>query len=408
MEGKLSYLRTNSLGILFIVLYLTDFISKYGLYYHTILENVSSVLKLILQILIVAYVFIKKEKEGSYAIISLAVLGFFVTIGHLFIVNDDNSFFSRISNNLKIFDWYIFIFILMVGVNSFLGYSNDNKSQIPSLAALFKAFEIVFYINSFFIILGFIFNIEILKAYYHERFGYNGLLRNSTHASYIYIIYIIYFYYNNINLPTKKNKVLFISSILISLFIATKALLLFNVLLIVYLLFSVKAWKTLTISFCIVFGMILNFDILLNTIMKNHFEVLYNVYNDKGLFTMLFSLRNERVVNEFIPYITEHWSIINYFFGGGDFNVSRTEIELLDFFWFFGIIGFAYFFWIWNRYILNFKELTKYRLCFLLLSITLLAGNFFSSAPVMTFFLIFILYLKTISVDNSDLKRYEL
>jgi hypothetical protein len=145
---------------------------------------------------------------------------------------------------------------------------------------------------------------------------------------------------------------------------------------------------------------IYNFDFIIQNVLKPHFKVLFDVYIDKGLFTMLFSYRNESIELLFIPYVKNHWDITNIFFGGAEFNFFRTELEVIDFIWFFGFFGTILYFFFWNKYIYSLKKIIQHSPYLIILLISIIAGSFFSSVPVITFLAVLNLYL---SDENSNI-----
>ncbi len=134
---------------------------------------------------------------------------------------------------------------------------------------------------------------------------------------------------------------------------------------------------------------------------KIYYPVLYSVYKENDVFTMLFSLRNISFSQNFIPYIKNNWTFINYLFGGAEFNKHRVEFEIVDFFWFFGIVGTIIFFYIINKCVIRFKSILEYKPIIIIIFITNLAGSFFSSVPVITFFYVLILYVKNLECNTN-------
>jgi hypothetical protein len=120
---------------------------------------------------------------------------------------------------------------------------------------------------------------------------------------------------------------------------------------------------------------------------------LSNVLEKKGMLTMLFSYRNLLFTDCFIPYITENWTLLNFIFGGAEFNLYRTELELIDLFWFFGVFGSAIYLYLLNNYFLDIKNLIKIKPVMFIFFISLLAGSFLSSVPVMTFLFVLLFLL---------------
>ena len=387
-NSRLIDIKHYTLGLLLLLLYLSDFISKLGFIYNSIFQYSSVITKFILQVFLIVFVLVNKNTKSIEILKYIGILFLIFIIGNLALKNTDN-LLKNLFANLKVFDWYIFIFLLFAAY-----YTLNVEQKQKQLPNLFLMFKTIFCLNTFFIIIGLITNIQIFSSYYYgQRFGFNGLLRNATHASYIYMIFISYFYYNFKRYRTKPNLYLLILSIIFSLVIGTKALFLFNILFFIYLLFSFN--KKLIFPFIgfLTIVIIVCFDFIIHYILNNYSHILYQVYIDRGLFTMLFSGRNDSIYAHLIPFLTNKWSIINVFFGGASFNLFRTEFELIDFLWFFGFFGTLVYFYIWNKFILNFKELKNNKLLIFQIIITILAGSYFSSVPVTTMLFVYILFI---------------
>ncbi|WP_158629439.1 hypothetical protein [Flavobacterium microcysteis] len=386
------------MGFLFIILYLTDAISKIGDFYQSNISYTAIIIKIVLQIVL----FLKINKERNFEAIRILKIVSFLSIVFLlgqFFSNSEVPFLNRVFSNLKILNWYLSIFILYAGAITFLSANSNRKDEIKSL---FLAFEWIFYFNSLLMLIGFFFDIEIFKAYYYSnRFGFNGLIRNATHASYICIIYIIYFYISYKDKPSKTSGILLLISVFVSLLLGTKAVLLFLFLLSIYWLISLRKYLLIITFSSLLVIFILFFDKFMNGFIKEHSYVLYDVYKKDGIITMLFSYRNESILKEFYPYITQNWTTFNYIFGGAEFNLHRTEFEFLDLFWFFGIAGMMFYLYAFLKHILNFKIFLTHIPIILLFIIIFLAGSFFSSITTMTFFLALIVFLKKKSIISA-------
>lgn len=390
--------KSGTLGLILLILFTVDFISKYFSFPETVLKYVAALAKLLLQLIIIILIFNRNNKRSIEILSKTCVLFLTFVIGHIFLKSEiDLS--ERLYLNLKVLDWYIFIFILSAGYYAYVDGKNSKKAN----EILFKTLEIIYIINFFSVIIGLFFEIEIFKAYYlGDRFGFNGILRNATHASYIFMLYICYFYYKQINYPNLKNKIFFYSTFLVSIILSTKAILLFMIFFCFYIFFKRKSKKLFAIFVTFLFFGIINYQWIIENIIRKYFNVLYQVYIEKGITTMLFSYRNESISKYFLPYIKKNWSSSNYIFGGAEFNFHRTEFEFLDLFWFFGIFGMMYFIWMFHKFIFPFYYLIKYLPILIIVLISFLAGSFFSSVPVMTILFVIILYLKRNSSHHIE------
>jgi hypothetical protein len=390
--------KTGALGLILVTLFTADFISKYFSFPETVFKHAAAVAKLFLQLIIIILIFRRNNKRSIEILIRTSVFFLIFLLGHIYL-KSENALSERIYLNLKILDWYIFIFILSAGYYAYMDGENSKKSN----ETLFKTLEVIYIIIFCSVIIGFLFEIEIFKAYYlGNRFGYNGILRNATHASYVFMLYILYFYYKRINYPNLKNKIFFYSTFLISILLSTKAILLFIILFCFYILFKRKSKRLLALFVTFLFLGIINYQWIIENVIRKYFNILYQLYLERGITTMLFSYRNESISKYFLPYLKENWSLSNYLFGGAEFNFHRTEFELIDLFWFFGIFGMMYFIWLFHKFILPFVYLVKYVPILIILLISFLAGSFFSSVPVMTILFVIILSLKGNSAHQVE------
>ncbi len=405
---KLKHIEFRNLNLKYIlpslilgVFFLSEFVSKYLKINNYDFIRVSGVIKLTAEILILMYVF-KKKKANR--IILLKILMFF-TILYVFgqLVLNTVDFFDRFIYNLYSVNGYLFIFILYFALKP--EKSADEEILTKQLFYLDTALKSIFICNAVLILFGLIFQIAIFKTYlgFSDRFGYNGLFLHASHSSYIYIIFILYFLIKHFN---KQNgfSLLFLSmAITTSLIIGTKTLYLFNLLLLLFVVIkSLKPYiSLLLISITVI--CVLNFISVFEDLLNNYFGVLYDVYREHGLFTMLFSYRDISITDTFIPYILENWSILNYLIGGANFFVARTEIEIIDLFWFWGIIGaFVYIKLIYTYFFKAFLFDKKFRFpIFFLILCILLSGSFFTNAPVIPYFIILCFAFK-IKLSKAD------
>ncbi len=101
-------------------------------------------------------------------------------------------------------------------------------------------------------------------------------------------------------------------------------------------------------------------------------------------------------------YVKEHWNPLNYLFGGTDYNSLRIEIDPLDLFVFFGVIGaFFYLYFIRKCFIkpiLN--NFTKYLIIGYIL-ISMIYGAFLFNILLMSTLYVFIIYIRSFENDLS-------
>src|SRR5690606_24223791 len=119
----------------------------------------------------------------------------------------------------------------------------------------------------------------------------------------------------------------------------------------------------------------------------------YGIFNEirqkDGLLSSLMSYRDELFLERTLPYIKEHWSTLNYMFGGVSDLTTKSQIEFIDVFYFFGLVGGGLYYYLFFKAFLGFKmEIHSAVLLSLLFIIVLLAGNFFSYPSIAIYLVI--------------------
>ncbi len=393
-------------GLIFIVFVTSDFISKIGYQYRSDLVYTSQIIKAIFQLL--AIVFIIKNYTSKYKTIYLSVfsLVFIHCIGLLFL-DSEYSFLQKIKGNFVILNWYLFIFVFFLASKIYL--TKHNRFSEAIVTFLKTCFEIYFYLNLIAVIIGFLGNYELFSAYVkNSRFGYDGLIRNISHASYISIIYLIYFYYQHKNNSSIKNRFNLFLSVLFIFFLATKAVLLFFVLFIAFILYK-KSKIILPIVAPLFFVVVfLSKDYILNVILPNYSPILHKIYTNEGLITMLTSLRSKQFTELFIPYVAEKWGVMNYLFGGFDASLRKIEFELIDLLLTFGIIGIIIYLFTFFKYVIPINFIREHSLLLALFIVVFFAGSFFSSIPALTVFVVFYIIADSLKpTENNLIKQNE-
>src|SRR5690554_2606494 len=191
------------LGGLFLLFVLSDFISKAGMHYNNPLIHTSQIVKGLFEFLAVVYIIKNVSFKDRFLYIGVVLLIFFHSVG-LFFLNTDFDYWINLKSNFYIINWYLFIFLLYLAYRSFTRQPSFNLET--SYLFLKQCFTGYFYVNLIAALAGFFVGYQLFSAYQIDtRIGFNGLIRNVTHASYIIIIYIIYFYYQYKETPSKTN-----------------------------------------------------------------------------------------------------------------------------------------------------------------------------------------------------------
>ena len=262
---------------------------------------------------------------------------------------------------------------------------NDRQKQI-----FFIVFEYIILFNSLVILIGFLFNIQIFNTYLYSgvRFGYNGLIVTSATSSYLYSITLIY-------LLSKYKKAVFkkIPNLIIifsMFFIGTKVSYLF-----LFSFFATFIWAYTSINKKTVICFLSIFGILIIYLFFFKLGVFNQIRQTDGLLSSLMSYRDVLFLKHTLPYIKEHWSIVNYLFGGVSDLSTKSQIEFIDIFYFFGVIGGLLYYQLFFKAFLTFKTTVYiYILLSILFIIVLLAGNLFSYPSIAIYIVILREHLK--------------
>lgn len=378
--------KSFQLSLLLIVFYLSEAFTKIAYYFHAGFHNYSALIKGGFILLSIYFALVNLNKKRKSIFLFLIIMSIIFLIGqYTFSTNGLNSNFFK---NLIYSSRYIFVYFLIL---FFIDYPFKFKSKMHLMV-----YEKIVLINSFFIIIGFIFNLKIFWTY-NSRFGFNGLFIVPSITTYFYALALTYFSYQYIKF--NKNKLELLIVIIATLLVGTKALLLFLLLTLIHLFFVKKIYRLklfYLFTSISIFVIVSNINIIIN-FLKNKYETLFRVYENYDLITMLTSYRNLRLKENFIPVITENWSFLNYLFGGTDFVKYRVEFELFDVFLFWGIIGSFLYFYFYFKKIISFKKIVKFgkiQIVFLLI-IAMLSGTYFNNAPVTLYLLVVLSSLRT-------------
>lgn len=323
---------------------------------------------------------------------------FLIPLGIIFLVGQIT--FNNLSlgpdffKNIVFFSRYIFIFILAL-----FFFRTTNKLD----NSVFNVYEKIVFINSFFIIIGALFQISLFQTYYY-RFGYNGFFMTPSTATYFYALALTYFTYNFVFY--KKNLAGLMLTILVCFLVGTKALFLFLFLtgIQVVVIKKLYKYKTLYILIASILALVFLFKEKLSIFFQEKLAILYDLYKEDGLISMLTSMRNQNFQQDFIPIVTEKWGALNFLFGGTNFELYRVEFELLDLFLFFGFIGSAIYLWYYFRKILVFKKLDTYGkyMMALIIFVAVISGNFLNNAPVAAYLLVVLCFLYTQNKNKQN------
>ena len=256
---------------------------------------------------------------------------------------------------------------------------------------IFRLFEVLFFLNCALILLGAIFDIAAFRTYdIFTRYGYMGIYNSNNQASYYFILMIIY-YYHQVSEGSKPYKLIFV--VLCALLLGTKKIYLFLPLLVAYDFFRYRRYKNkwLIISIVAIMGIayLLRDNIL--AFLEKYFNALVVLQEKKGWLSMLSSTRDAYLKKTYENVVVGKWEWYNYIIGGADFYNNRSEMELFDIFFFFGIIGLLVYAWFIKDMMQYFRNMTYLwvMMAFLLFIAALASGFLVSANQPIAFLLVF-------------------
>lgn len=333
--------------------------------------NFPKYIKIIGGLLVIAYVlafnlYKSQVSKRLFGVLILLLMSFLVSN----LLMHQDAPLENIKDNLDFFLKACFLPFFLIP------FHNLTKENVERGLVVLKY---IFWINCICICIGVLFKVKGFQTYpFDYRFGYKGIFSRSTYASYFFIFMIMYYYFNWIHLKQKSALKYLIIAMILSFMLGTKKLYFFNALLIGFHFLYAKLYKSKTIAISlttiIVFCLLIrdNLIIFFNAIFSMDLWVKINEEN--GLLSALTSLRSDLLIDYYNEIILQKWSVANYILGGGNFNLIRPEMDLIDLYLFFGIIGCFSYIYISKYFIFNFKTSNKI-LWFYLIIIILLALN---------------------------------
>ena len=329
----------------------------------------TQITKLFFVIVAFYFIYLKSKKNTFWLIVLFLVF----LVGHFSVSKGIEI------NSLKSFGRFFVTLVFLVLV--YLYPLSHNSRRI-----FLQTFALIMLFNAVLIFVGFAFDINFLSTYIY-RFGYNGLFVTSAASSYAYIIFFIYAYYKHKNISSWTEIIITIVILCSSLLVGTKAIYL-SLFLIFTLAFAISNKLSIQVK-----SIFISLLLVTATSLFYYYFYLTGDFNlireEKGLLSSILSFRNDLLIEVTLPYIKENWSILNYLFGGvSDFN-TRSQLGFIDVFYFWGIIGGIFYFYVFTKFFFSFQIKLENALFVGILSlIVLLAGNFFESASIAIFILI--------------------
>jgi hypothetical protein len=132
-------------------------------------------------------------------------------------------------------------------------------------------------------------------------------------------------------------------------------------------------------------------------VLNQKFELFVEIYNERGLISLIMSFRNELLVKTIKTEIIPKWDVFNVFIGGCDFTIERPEMDLVDLFFYFGLIGLFFYY---NLFKVFFSTINKQNvfligLLMLLFLTSAITSGFLNSTNIPFIFFISVCYLNS-------------
>ncbi len=256
-------------------------------------------------------------------------------------------------------------------------------------------FRVVLFVNTLLIITGYVFNISLFASY-TNRFGYDGVFYLANDASAFYFLGLALIYNRFLSNRDWVNVLELIFVLIGILMLGTKTAYLFLILFSVYHICISKKYLqsalviTLTLTIIFVSGI---------------FNFFLDLANSTSIGSSVFSFRNELVNSRIVPLIKD-WFIINYLFGGCNYLDTYVQMDIIDVFIFFGIVGGSLYLGVFLKEVFYIKG-NRYLLYIGILYIILggLAGHFYPSGVVAIYLALVSLLLKNRSIESRISSR---
>ena len=331
--------------------------------------RVQSAIKFIVFVYLTIAVLTRNKK--IFNVLSIAGLCLCFCVGQIFVPNGFS--LAIIILGIK----YIFPLLLFLYFNR---YGLNNKTQL----LLFRVFEIIIIVNSILIIIGFLAQIPVFETYRFSRFGYNGLLRSSSTSSYFYILSLFYFLYKYKAQYFIKWKSIFV--FIVCFIVGTKAIYLgLGAVSLAFLFIKMKSVKLKYLLSIFILGIFT----ILGYFLFFELGKFNQIRESDGIISSILSYRDQLFLNKTLPNIKENWTPINYFLGGFNDIYSRSQMDFIDIFHFWGILGGVLYIYTYFKIYLSFKK-DKLDLFFIvfLIFIIFFAGNFFTYSTIPIYLII--------------------
>jgi hypothetical protein len=394
------------ISFLLIISFVGDGINAFLVFYQISFERASIFSRSLLEISIIFFFIFNFRISKRIGIIFLVIFSF----GLIFTLGFGTYLLRNINSNIVqnvIFLNKMFFFPICFCFLLFLKQSR----RAFNLDIIYRTYEIIILISGAAIIAGFLFHIPQFSSYgsietgtfQALRFGYKGLINGVNEAT---VFWILALFYGLQKLKFERKKACFFLAIVCCLLMGTKGAWFFSLLTILMYFMTEHRSKALMLLFVVIFvGVLFNQYIV---------QVVVNAYNvldifeyfrgrqsvDVNALSILLSGRDNFITLKLLPNIANYWTPLNWLFGGQDRMMYLTEMDFLDMFQFFGIVGEIIYLSLYIYIFSIIKSSYKYIFLPIYFLLAFFNGHTFESA-------LNAMYLAIIVIKASDLHKYQ-
>lgn len=373
--------KVSKIEVLFYFLLLffgIEFLNKIQIYFWESDFLIQKIVKLGCLVFMLVYLLFREPKKLFW----LAAISFVFVLGQYFLPNSF-SYFTIVG-----FGRYFFFLSMLLFFHPLIQSKTQEQQKV------FKLWEKLLWLNNTIILIGLVFSLEIFRSYGGERWGYNGLFMASANSTYFYVAALAYFLIRY--KKTYFKNYLFWFTLLASLCTGTKSVYLGVLLLGLIGLFHLQLQKK--IKSALFAGVALLGIISMYVLFTS--KLFARIVREDGWLSAILSYRDTLLIEETIPYLHQNWQTIHYFIGGLSNPFARPQMELIDLFLYFGILGSVLFLYIFIRFYFDLFLSNYQKLVLLvLLLIPVITGNFFYNASVPIYLIV--LKLAILNKTNS-------
>jgi hypothetical protein len=381
------------------VFFAADLANKILIYFHIDFQRISVIFRSLYELAFFALILVFPNKART-TFLTILLFAFITFIIGQLVFASNVTFPVSYMENILIFNKYFFVFIIYYGIYKLQDHPGHFSRAI-------RVMERLFILNAWLTLIGVIFGIEVFRTYVLQsyRFGYSGILWVQNEATIMCFLAISYFYYKHFILGQKSRQ--FLVVLVASMFLGTKSIYLFMVLLLLFHFFSHSSLKAkvavLFLSACIYFFV---YWFLQTETADKLLAYFVSKADRMGIWYMLFSGRVSylAVVND---QILQYWTFVNYIVGGQDQIKFMIEMDFFDLFLFLGIVGFIVYFLLLFTTVFRFSLKKPFNLFFVFsfMLLAFLSGHFFSSVINAVYLVLICLFFYVNSKRSSTLNE---